>query len=307
MSRAVPETHFGNALIRRVRELGHPLCVGLDPHLERIPELFRRGSMAPADPNTALAVEDFLVAVLERVARQVAIVKPQSAFFEQLGWPGIKTLAHVVTRAQELGLLVLLDAKRGDMGSTAEAYARAYLSNEAPLPVDALTLNPYLGLETLEPYARAARATGRGMFVLTKTSNPGSGDYQDREFEGRPLYEVIAASLRELADELAPEVGGWSSLGLIVGATYPTQAAALRSILPKALFLVPGYGAQGGSAQDSVRGFVPGPAGLEGGIVSSSRGVLYPPGAEGADPATWEKALDAAVEEAAAALSEAIR
>ncbi len=263
--------------------------------------------MAPADPNSALAVEDFLVAVLERVAGRVAIVKPQSAFFEQLGWPGTRALANLVSRAQELDLLVLLDAKRGDIGSTAEAYARAYLSDGAPLPVDAITLNPYLGLDTLEPFARAARATGRGIFVLTKTSNPGSGDYQDREFGGRPLYEVVAGSLRELAAELAPKAGAWSSLGLVVGASHPEQAAALRSILPKALFLVPGYGAQGGSAQDAVRGFVPGPAGLEGGIVSSSRGVLYPPGAEGADPAAWEKALDAAVEKETATLSEAIR
>ncbi len=307
MSRAVPETHFGDALIRRVRELGHPLCVGLDPHLDRIPELFRRGSMVPADPNTSLAVEDFLIAVLERVAGRVAIVKPQSAFFELLGWPGIKTLAKLVSRAQELDLLVLLDAKRGDVGATAEAYARAYLADEAPLPVDAMTLNPYLGLDTLEPFARAARTAGRGIFVLTKTSNPGSGDYQDRRFGSQPLYEVVAGSLQELAEELASEAGAWSSLGLVVGATYPEQAAALRSILPKALFLVPGYGAQGGSAQDAVRGFVPGPAGLEGGVISSSRGVLYPPGAESADPASWEKALDAAVENAAATLGEAIR
>ena len=307
MGRAVLKTHFGDALIRRVRDLGHPLCVGLDPHLERIPELFRRGSMKPADPNTALAVEDFLVAVLERVARRVAIVKPQSALFEQLGWPGIRALTSVVKRAQDLDLLVLLDAKRGDVGSTAEAYARAYLAEEAPLPVDAMTLNPYLGLETLEPYVRAARAWGRGIFVLTKTSNPGSGDYQDRELGGRPLYEVVAESLRGLADELAPEAGGWSSLGIVVGATYPEQAAGLRSTLPNALFLVPGYGAQGGSAQDAVRGFVPGPAGLEGGVVSSSRGVLYPPGADATDPAAWEKALDGALEQAAAGLGEAIR
>ncbi len=307
MSRAVPKTHFGDVLIGRVRELGHPLCVGLDPHLERIPELFRRGSMAPADPNTALAIEEFLIAVLERLAGRVAIVKPQSAFFEQLGWPGIRTLANVVARARELDLLVLLDAKRGDIGSTASAYARAYLAEGAPLPVDAMTLNPYLGIDTLEPFARAARATGRGVFVLTKTSNPGSGDYQDRKFEGRPLYEVVAGSLQELANELASGPEAWSSLGLIVGATYPEQAAALRSLVPRALFLVPGYGAQGGSAQEAVRGFVPGPAGLEGGIVSSSRGVLYPKGAEGADPAAWEKALDGALEEAAAALGDAIR
>ena len=307
MSRAGPKTHFGDALIARVRQLGHPLCVGLDPHLERIPELFRRGDMTPADPNTTLAVEEFLLALLERVAGQVAVVKPQIAFFEQLGWRGIRALTNVVTRARELDLLVLLDAKRGDIGSTAQGYALAYLDDEAPLGVDAITVNPYLGLDSLAPFTRVARNTGRGIFVVTKTSNPGSGDFQDRDVEGHPLYEVVARSLRETAEGLAGPESGWSSLGIVVGATYPEQAALLRSILPTALFLVPGYGAQSGSAADAARGFVRGPAGLEGGVVSSSRGILFPEGAESADRATWEKAIDTALDVAITELAEAIR
>ena len=307
MSRDRPKTHFADALTLRVRELRHPLCVGLDPHLDRIPELFRRGQMAPTDPDTALAVEDFLCALLERIAGQVAVVKPQSAFFEQLGWRGIRTLANVVSRAHELDLLVLLDAKRGDIGSTAQAYARAYLAQGAALPADAITLNPYLGLDALAPLTAEAQQSGKGIFVVTKTSNPGSGDYQDREVEGRPLYEVVAESLREAAEPLAGPETGWSSLGLVVGATYPEQAARLRSILPGALFLVPGYGAQGGSARDAVCGFVPGPAGLEGGVVSSSRGVLFPTAGETANRITWEKAIDTALTVAKEALAEVIR
>ncbi len=307
MSRARPRTHFADALIRRVRELRHPLCVGLDPHLDRIPELFRRGQMAPADPDTARAVEDFLFALLERIAGQVAVVKPQSAFFEQLGWRGIRTLANVVRRAHELDLLVLLDAKRGDIGSTAQGYVRAYLAQGAAIPADAITLNPYLGLDALAPFTAEAQQSGKGIFVVTKTSNPGSGDYQDRDVEGRPLYELVAESLREAAEPLTGPDTGWSSLGLVVGATYPEQAARLRSILPGALFLVPGYGAQGGSARDAVRGFVPGPAGLEGGVVSSSRGVIFPTAGETADRITWEKAIDTALTVAKEALAEVIR
>ncbi len=307
MSRAAPKTHFGDALIGRVRQLGHPLCVGLDPHLDRIPELFRRGSMAPADPSTAAAVEEFLLAVLERIEGRVAIVKPQSAFFEQLGWNGIRALTSVAARARALGLLVLLDAKRGDIGSTAESYARAYLAADAALPVDAMTLNPYLGGDALAPFVETAQETGRGIFVLTKTSNPGSADYQDREFEGQPLYELVAASLKPTAEVLAGPESHWSSLGLVVGATYPEQAERLRAILPRALFLVPGFGSQGGTAAQAVRGFVRGPEGLEGGVVSSSRSLLFPPGCEGADRVSWEKAIDAGLAAATAELAEAIR
>ena len=299
-------SHFADGLIGRIRELGHPLCAGLDPHLQRIPSLFRRGDMQPASPETADAVRDFLLTVIDRLEGRVAVVKPQIAFFEQLGWHGLRALEAVCARAHQRALLVLLDAKRGDIGSTADGYARAYLEPGSPLGVDAITLSPYLGLDTLEPFAARAEAHGRGLFVLVKTSNPGSGDIQDQTVGGEALYQRVAASLSELSERLTGPVTGWSSLGAVVGATYPEQAETIRQRLPRSLFLVPGYGAQGGSAADAVRGFVKGPDGLEGGIVNSSRGILFPEYAEGGSAVSWEKAFDAGLEAAVDELGSAV-
>jgi orotidine-5'-phosphate decarboxylase len=300
--------HFGDDLMARTREIGHPLCAGIDPHLDRVPELFRQGSMAPADPSTPLAVEALALAFLDRLVGKVAAVKPQIAFFEQMGSGGMAALERVMAAARERELLIVLDAKRGDIGSTAEGYARAYLEPGAAAEADALTLNPYMGLDTLAPFAERAAAYGRGLFVLAKTSNPGSGDLQDRVLEKEgPVYEVLAGSLAPMADELEGPATGWSSLGIVAGATYPEQAERLRALLPNALFLVPGYGAQGASAADAVRSFVPGPGGLEGGLVNSSRGLLFPAaGQEAADAAGWERAVDEAVARAADELRAAV-
>jgi orotidine-5'-phosphate decarboxylase len=293
--------HFADDLIARVRALGHPLCVGLDPHLDRIPPLFRRGSMALGAPATSDAVEAFGAAVIDRLEGRVAVVKPQIAFFEQLGWRGLAALERLVERCHARDLLVLLDAKRGDIGSTAEGYARAYLGGDAPMQADAITLNAYLGLDTLEPFA----ATGAGLFVLVRTSNPGAGDLQDLATDEGPVYVRMARNLRPLCDRLEGATG-WSNLGVVVGATWPEQALSVREALPGALFLVPGYGAQGGSADEAVRGFVPGPSGLEGGVVNSSRGVLFPPRGRTDAAATWEAAIDEALDAAIGELGEAV-
>lgn len=301
--------HFADRLIERLRVRQHPLCVGLDPHLGRIPDLFRQGSMAPEDPATADAVESFLEAIVDRAVSQVAIVKPQIALFERLGWRGLRMLERVVAHARALDLMVLLDAKRGDIGSTASAYAEAYLGVDAPLSVDAMTLNPYLGRDTLEPFLKASHDNGRGLFVLVKTSNSGSGDYQDRKIEGggRPLFHEVAASLRESSEALRGAETGFSSLGVVVGATWPGESEQVRELLPASLFLVPGYGAQGASAKDAVRGFVRGPDGrLEGGLVNSSRGVLFPPGSATADTRRWEHSIDEGLERAVCELGEAV-
>jgi orotidine-5'-phosphate decarboxylase len=295
---------FADVVITRVRDLGHPLCVGLDPHLELIPALFRRGTMAAEDPATVAAVSEFLEAFVDRVKGKVAIIKPQSALFEQLGAAGIALLQQLMQRAREQGLLVLLDAKRGDIGSTAEGYARAYLDPHAPLRADALTVNPYLGLSTLTPYLDRCQSHGRGLFVLVKTSNPGSADIQDLSVNGRPVFVQLAAALAEPARVLVGETG-WSSLGVVVGATYPEQAVHVREALPNAIFLVPGYGAQGGSAVDATRGFVRGPRGLEGGIINSSRAILFPE-AVGSSPRDWERAIDAALDRAIDELGSAV-
>ena len=262
--------------------------MGLDPHPGQIPELF-------GSSGTAEAAERFCMAVVDRLVGRVAVIKPQIAFFEQLGWPGLRALTAVVERARSAGLLVLLDAKRGDIGSTAAGYAAAYLARGAPLEVDALTLNPYLGLDTLEPFVACAEAEGRGLVVLVKTSNPGSGDLQDLGVGGAPVYEMLAGALSPLASRLRGPETGWSSLGVVVGATWPKQHDGVRARLPHALFLVPGYGAQGASAKDAVRGFAPGPNGLEGGMVASSRAVTFPEAAQRADALGWERAIDEAL------------
>ena len=175
-SERVAPRNFADELIGRLRRLGHPLCVGIDPHLARIPALFRQGPMKPDDPRTTAAMEDFCRAMIGRVAGRVAIVKPQVAFFERLGWRGWRALEAVITEARRLGLLVLLDAKRSDIGSTAQAYADAYLDPAGALPVDAVTLNPYLGRDSLEPFVISARAAGRGLFALVRTSNRDAAD-----------------------------------------------------------------------------------------------------------------------------------
>ncbi len=300
--------NFADRLIERTRALGHPLCVGLDPHLARIPPVFRRGSMAATEEATSQAVEEFLATVIDRIAGRVAIIKPQIAFFEQLGWRGMRVLDGLCRRARALDLMVLLDAKRGDIGSTAEGYAGAYLASDAAMPVDAITLNPYLGFDTIGPFARVAREAGRGIFVLVKTSNPGSGDLQDRQVEGEPLFGRVADGLVGMQNDLLGSKTGWSSLGVVCGASWPDQARRVRDALPNALFLVPGYGAQGATASDAVQAFVPGPNGREGGIVNSSRAILFPETAEAASEAQgWEAALDAALGKAIDELGTAIQ
>ncbi|MBW2241209.1 MAG: orotidine-5'-phosphate decarboxylase [Deltaproteobacteria bacterium] len=298
---------FADRLIHRTRALGHPLCVGFDPHLGLLPPLFRRGSMAPGDQETAEAVADFCLAMLDRVAGRVACIKPQSAFFEALGWRGIEVLDRVMRAARERDLLVILDAKRGDVGSTAEGYAAAYLSADAPLRADALTVNPYLGGDSLEPFLMAAEKSGAGLFVLVKTSNPGSGDLQDREAQGQPIHAHVAAQLAAAAPRLAGPATGWSGVGAVVGATYPEEARQARERMPSNLLLVPGFGAQGAGPDAAVAAFSAGPDGvLEGGVVNSSRGVLFPDAANLSDAKAWEREIDDALAAAITALAKAV-
>jgi len=299
---------FADRWIRSARRLGHPLCVGVDPHLAQLPAVFRRGTMQPGDPETAVAAEAFCLALLERVAGRVAAVKPQSACFEALGPAGASVLAGVIAAAHARDLLVVLDAKRGDIGSTAESYASAYLRKGAPFACDALTVNAYLGLDTLTPFFEAAAESGGGVFVVLRSSNPGARDLQDLRVGERPLYERLAALLEPRAAALRGPESGWSSLGAVVGATWPEESRRIRELLPRSLFLVPGYGAQGGSAREALAGFVPGPdGGLEGGLVSSSRAVGFPPEARDADAAGWERAVDRTLDAAISELTLAVR
>ncbi|HPF22598.1 MAG TPA: orotidine-5'-phosphate decarboxylase [Hyphomonas sp.] len=286
-------TRFADRLIDAVRRHG-PLCVGIDPHAGRIPALF--------GGDTPEGIEAWGLAMIRACADRVACIKPQVALFERHGPDGMKALQSVACAAKDAGLIVLMDAKRGDIGSTAEGYAAAYLGKDAPFPCDALTVNPYMGLDTLEPYVREAEAHGKGVIVLVRTSNPGSADFQSRSLEGAPLYARVGEALAPLAARLIGE-SGWSGLMMVTGATGPAEARAIRQIAPTSLFLVPGYGAQGAAAEEAMAGFVKGPAGLEGGVVSASRSVNFPAGSEAAtDVATWTGLVQAAIAAAQAEL-----
>jgi orotidine-5'-phosphate decarboxylase len=289
------KANFADRLTAAVRRLG-PLCVGLDPYPERIPAAF--GPPGPA------AVESFCKAVIARAEGEVAAVKPQAALFERWGPAGMQALQNVCAAARAAGLLVILDAKRGDIGATAEGYAAAYLGPDAAIPADCLTVAPYMGRDSLAPFLAAAKATGRGVAALVRTSNPGAADFQALQVDGAPLYERVAATLSALGQDLIGE-SGWSSLMFVVGATAPEEAARIRAIAPNSPFLVPGYGAQGGTAKDSLTGFKLVGGGLEGGVVSASRSVLYPKGADALSGKDWESAIDAAIAEARADLAQA--
>ncbi len=283
--------HFGDAVIARSRALGHCFCLGLDPHLAMIPAAFRRGGMDARDPETVAAIEAFLVAVIDIAAPDVAAIKPQSAMYERFGSAGIAMLERIVAYAHDRGVIVILDAKRGDIGSTAEAYAEAYLAPDSPNPVECMTVNPYMGVDTLEPYLKFCRSDGRGILVLTKTSNPGSGDFQNLKIGNTTLYGSVALALAPIAETLIGPESGWSSLGVVVGATYPQEAMDIRTLLPNALFLIPGFGYQGGDLRQFAAALKPGPAGREGGLISSSRATLFPPEAADGSFETWQTAF----------------
>ncbi len=278
--------NFADRLTERTRRVGHPLCVGLDPYLERIPPAFRGAS-------DALTIGNFLDAVLDVIDERIAIVKPQIALFERLGTAGLTVLEKVIARARANGLLVLLDAKRGDIGATARGYAEAYLGGTTGFDVDAVTVNPYMGLDAVEPFVEIAASNGRGVVVLVRNSNPGADAFQLLETGGRALFEVVAHALVDFERRLLGREG-WSSLGVTVSAGAPGDALRVRAQLSRALFLVLGYGAQGGAAADAVAGLACRGGRLEGGIVNSSRAVLYP----ALDGSSWEAAVERSLQDA---------
>lgn len=286
-----------NAAILKKR---NAVVVGLDPRYADLPEELLARYHADGDPLTvkANAFEEFCRRIIDVVAPLVPAVKPQAAFFEELGPAGCWALGRVIQHARRAGLIVICDAKRGDIGSTAEAYARGFLAGEdvnaAPWGADALTINAYLGRDTLQPFIDVAVQRGGGLYVLVRTSNPGAGTFQDRNSDGQPLYRHVAA----LVEELAVQTCGndpFGAVGAVVGATYPQEIVELRQVMPHAQFLVPGYGSQGGTAQDVAAAF--NPAGL-GAVINSSRGIIFAhkraPFSQQFGPHEWESAVAAA-------------
>lgn len=298
-------TAFADRLADAVRTKGNPLCVGIDPRWEAIPKALRDKFGSQTLEGVAAAFEAFSLRILDLVAQRVPVVKPQSAFFEACGPAGMGVLQRVIRRARDLGLIVILDSKRGDIASTATAYADAAfagpLIDGKRMPVwdaDAVTVNPYLGRDAVEPFLASAHDAGRGVFVLVRTSNPGAGLFQDLEPGGRTVYRHVAAAVAEWN---RPSVGpsGLGDVGAVVGATHPAELAELRSALPQCWLLVPGYGAQGSTARDAAGAFRP--DGL-GAVVNSSRGITFP---FHPDDPNWERAVSAATERAIQELNSA--
>lgn len=301
-------THFATRLHAAIRRTGTPALVGLDPRFDWIPEEIQEAAARRHRANVLLqkssAFEEFCRRIIDVVAPLVPAVKPQAAFFEELGPSGLLALSRVIAHARSKGLIVICDAKRGDIGSTAEAYARGYLAgadpHAAPWASDALTVNPYLGRDTLEPFVKVARERGAGIYVLVRTSNPGAGDFQDKPSpasagsEPMPLYRHVATAVEQLAVADA-DADGFGFVGAVVGATYPRELAELRAAMPHVPLLVPGYGAQGGGAAEVAAAFRP--DGL-GGVVNSSRGINFAirqsPWKEQFGPTEWEQAVEAA-------------
>jgi orotidine-5'-phosphate decarboxylase len=267
------ENSFSDRLAVAVRERATPLIVGLDPRSDQLPEALRGGTGSDRPEEVANSYSRFCCEIIDVVAPMVPAVKPQAAFFEQLGPHGMAALAEVILYARQKGLLVIFDGKRNDIGSTAAAYAQGILGGSADggWDADALTVNPYLGGDSLDPFVEACRQLGAGIFVLVKTSNPGGGLFQDLVSDGRPLYRHVADYVSTEAAQTRGK-SGYSPVGAVVGATYPDQLAELRGALPHSWLLVPGFGSQGGTAGDVANAFDQ--DGL-GAVINSSRAIIF--------------------------------
>ncbi len=287
-------TAFVDQLASQVCERGTPALVGLDPRLEQLPESLARLAIKGNAAAVSNAYLQFCCGVIDVVAPLVAAVKPQAAFFEQCGPHGMNALFDVMQYARRSGLLVILDGKRNDIGSTAAAYATAYLGRDGSAwGADALTVSPYLGEDSIEPFVTTGAARSAGIFVLVKTSNPGGGLFQDLLVDGRPLYRIVGEHVDGLAAKTAGACG-YGDVGAVVGATYPEQLSELRQAMPHTWFLVPGYGSQGGTARDVAGAFDE--RGL-GAIVNSSRDIIFAharPEYERFGSGQWQQAVEAA-------------
>jgi orotidine-5'-phosphate decarboxylase len=285
----VATTLFADRVAEAVDRKRSQLVVGLDPVLDLLPvEL--RGEAVLGRAAAASAYARFCKGIVDAVAPYAVAVKPQVAFFESLGADGYRALEDVCGYARDAGLLVIADAKRGDIGSTARAYANAWLEprDGAPPLADALTVNPYLGRDSIEPFLAACRRHGAGLFVLVHTSNAGAADVQGLALsDGQPLWRQVALQVADWGSELVGE-RGLSSVGAVVGATYPREVAEARKLMPQTIVLLPGVGAQGASPSDVARAFTSGPASA---LVTASRSVIY--AYRAAEDADWRTAAGA--------------
>ena len=268
-----------NKLIANIKKTNAPIVVGLDPMLAYIPTHIQKKAFAQCGETlegAAEAIWQYNKGIVDAVYDLIPAVKPQIAMYEQFGLPGLAAFVKTVEYCKEKGLVVIGDIKRGDIGSTSEAYAAGHLGKVAvgsksyfPFGEDFATVNPYLGSDGVKPFIKVCKEEKKGIFVLVKTSNPSSGELQDRVVDGRPLYEIVGEKTAEWGAECMGD--SYSYVGAVVGATYPEQGRVLRKIMPKTFILVPGYGAQGGKGKDLVHFF--NEDGL-GAIINSSRGII---------------------------------
>jgi len=283
------EPNFADDLLAAIEEKGSPVCVGLDPVYDRLPEKL---PVQVEDPiGQAKCIGEFCRDVLEVVAPIVPAVKIQSAFFEKYGGVGVELYQTLVDRAHDLDLLVIGDVKRGDIGSTAQAYAQGHLMGlRCP---DAITVNGYFGADGLKPFIDTAADIDRGIFVLVRTSNPSAAEVQDfTNAAGEKFFEHMARQVAALGDaEDLIGQGGYSCVGAVVGATYPDEARKLRQMMPRQIFLVPGYGAQGATAADCAAAFKPDGTGA---IVNASRSVIFAYQDKKYPGVDWKKAVELA-------------
>lgn len=266
-------------LIEKIQKTKAPVCVGLDPMLSYVPEHIQAAAFEQYGETlegAAEAIWQFNREIVDHTFDLIPSVKPQIAMYEQFGIEGLKVYKRTVDYCKEKGLIVIGDAKRGDIGSTSAAYAVGHIGSVqvgsktySGFDTDFLTVNPYLGTDGVKPFVDVCSSHDRGLFVLVKTSNPSSGEFQDRLIDGRPLYEWVAEKVVEWG--AASMDGDYSNVGAVVGATYPEMSRILRNLMPRTYFLVPGYGAQGGTAEDLKHCF--NKDGL-GAIVNSSRGII---------------------------------
>ncbi len=268
-----------NQLVEKIKQTGAPVVAGLDPMLDYIPKQVQEKAFEEFGETlegAAEAVWQFNKEIVDKIWDLIPAVKPQIAMYEQFGVPGLAAFKKTVDYCKEKGLIVIGDIKRGDIGSTSAAYAAGHIGRVqvgsrsfAPFDEDFITVNPYLGSDGVNPFLKVCKEEKKGMFILVKTSNPSSGEFQDRLIDGRPLYELVGERVAAWGEEAMGDT--YSYVGAVVGATYPEMGKTLRKIMPKAFILVPGYGAQGGKGKDLVPFFHE--DGL-GAIVNSSRGII---------------------------------
>ncbi len=250
-------------LTEKIQQMKNPTVIGLDPRIEYVPEHIRAGR------DAAEAIYEFNCGLIDSVCDIVPAVKPQAAYYELLGLKGIEVLYRTMEYAKSAGMYVILDAKRGDIGATSSAYAEAYLSDGCP--ADALTVNPYLGSDGVKPFLDVAKTSGKAIFTLVKTSNPSSSELQDIVCDGEPIYRKMASLVKAWGEEYGIGADGYTMCGAVVGATHPEQLIELRKFMPNTFFLVPGYGAQGGKAEDIIPAYGKDNSGV---IVNSSRALI---------------------------------